>query len=117
MKNEIVIPILNEEYKVIFCWGEPADVQKVMKKWHYPEDRVKASEFSGRGVCFYAEDCHPIIAMPKKPEFPVEIGTLAHESVHAVLNILQKIGETGGCEEIIAHSVGAIVRKVMGTKP
>jgi hypothetical protein len=116
MKNEILIPILNDEYKVVFCWGSPADVQKVMKKHHYPQDRVDASDFSGRGVCFYADDCHPIIAMPMKPEYPVEIGTLAHEAVHAVLNILRKIGEDGGCEEVVAHSVGAIVRKVMSTK-
>lgn len=116
MKNEIVIPILNEEYKVIFCWGEPKDIEKVLKKWYHPPRDIESSFLSVRGCCFYAEDCHPVIAMPSKPEYPVEIGTLAHEAVHAVLNILVKIGETGGCEEIVAHSVGAIVRKVMSTK-
>jgi len=115
MKNEIVIPVLNDEYKVIFCWGNPAEVQKVMKKHHYPLYRVEASDFSGRGVCFYADGCYPIITMPNFPETPEEIGTLAHEAVHAVLDILIKI-EATECEEIIAHSVGAIVRKVMSTK-
>jgi hypothetical protein len=117
LKNEIIIPIFNEEYEAIFCWGTPTDIQKVMKKHFYPESTIRLTmESSGRGACYYAENCPPIIAMPRKPETPTEIGTLAHEAVHAVLDILLKIGESRSCEEVIAHSVGAIVRKVMSKK-
>jgi hypothetical protein len=111
--NKIAISVLNDEYKAIFCWGNPDEVQKVMKKYHYPEESLKLANFPGRGACFYCDGCPPIITMPKKPQTPTEIGTLAHEAVHAVLDILKKIGEDGGCEEVVAHSVGAIVRKVM----
>lgn len=50
--------------------------------------------------------------MPKYPKIPEQIGTLAHEAVHACRNILDKIGENSS-EEILEHSVGAVVRTVL----
>lgn len=68
MKNEVVVPILNDEYKVIFCWGTTEEIEKVMKKWQYKNIDVETSMFSSRGVCFSNPECHPIIAMPTKPK-------------------------------------------------
>lgn len=114
MKRQIVVPILNDEYKVVVCWGDPRCVQSVLKFWGYNEPKV-TSLSDRRGGCYYQRGCHPVIALPCFPKKPVEIGTLAHESVHAVEHIFQYI-EQDFADEIAAHSVGAIVRKVLKSK-
>jgi len=106
--NEIVIPILNDEYKVIVCWGDIKQVNKIITSWYH--DKLEEDYFIGkRGVCCYKIDCHPVIALHKAPKTAEEIGTLAHEAFHAVSNIWNKIDEESH-DELFAHSVGAIVR-------
>lgn len=115
MKKEIIVPILNDEYKVIVCWGNPKYVEKIVKQWgHKPED-TKSSLANRRGVCFYSEGCHPIVALPSCPKTAEEIGTLAHEATHAVINVFSKIDESS-YDEVFAHSVGAVVREVLKCK-
>lgn len=111
-KNELVIPILNDEYKVIVCWGDPKHIEKVLKSWGHKRDDTSSSLLKRRGVCFYAEDCHPIIALPRFPKTAEEIGTLAHEATHAIVNIFSKLDERS-FDEVFAHSAGAVVRKVL----
>jgi hypothetical protein len=110
--KEIVIPIINSEYKVIVCWGDSKQVEKVLKAWGHDRNDTGSQLTDRRGVCFYAKDCHPIIALPHKPKTPQEIGTLAHEATHAVRNIFEKLQEESS-DEIFAHSVGAVVRETL----
>lgn len=110
--NEVVIPILNKDYKVIFTCGTPEDIKKVMKKHKFPLDQLDEAYFNGRGVCFYFPGLPPLIAMPRAPKTNEEIATLAHEAVHAVNDIFEKIGEERG-GEVFAHSVSAIVEIVL----
>jgi len=111
-KKQIIVPILNDEYKVIVCFGTPEKIKKVLHQWgHKPADVVLDNE-NRRGICYHTFGCHPIIAMPRFPKTPQEIGTLTHESVHAVADIMRMI-EQDGAEEVYAHSVSAIVRKVL----
>ena len=110
MRDWKAIPILNDEYKVIVCWGTPAKIRKVLLSWHHPIGELDSSLLNHRGVCFYHKDCHPVIALPSYPRKPAEIATLAHEAVHAIDDIMQKINETPTRGELFAHSVGAIVR-------
>jgi hypothetical protein len=113
-KQELIIPILNDEYKVIVTYGNPDKIAKVLKAWGHQEHAAmgNAKDNSRRGVCFYTKGCHPVIAMPRKPKTPTEIGTLAHESVHAIEYIFEAISQPMG-GELFAHSVGAIVRGVL----
>lgn len=110
--KEMVIPILNDEYKVIVCFGGNKVIKKVLHRWgHKPSDILL--DMSGRrGICYHTNGCHPVICMPRKPKTASEIGTLAHEAIHAVGYIFRMI-EQDSAEEIYAHSVSAIVRKVM----
>lgn len=108
--NEIIVPILNNEYKVIVCWGKEKEVNKVARGWGHKKAAIDLTNF--RGQTYYTKDCHPVIALPKFPKTPEQIGTLAHEAVHAVNNIFDKVGESK-TDEIFAHSVGAIVREVL----
>lgn len=111
--KEIVVPILNDEYKVIICFGNPKEVKKVLHDWNYKDPSDITSQINGgRGICFHEQDCHPVIAMPKIPKTPEQIGTLAHEAVHAVGYIFSVIQQESA-EEVFAHSVGAIVRNVL----
>ena len=112
MKNIIKVPILNDEYKVIVCWGDSEQIEKVLKFYGHKPEQTKSSLLNNRGVCFYHDSFHPIIALPEKPKTAEQIGTLAHESVHAIEDIFLKISQPIG-GELFAHSVGAVVRKVL----
>lgn len=105
------VPILNDEYAVIVMFGDLKTLKKCMRYWDYPPKAILLAEegIKGRGACFWANGCHPLIYMRRKPKTPEEWGTLAHESVHAIEHVLDSIGEEPR-NEIMAHSAGAIVR-------
>lgn len=106
-KKEIRVPILNDEYKVIVCWGNNQEINKVLKKYHQPER--DAMEFmSYRGKAFFHSHCYPVIALTEKPSLK-NVDSLAHEAVHAVEYIFTYIGEQSR-DELFAHSIGSIVR-------
>ena|SRR3990167_7309919 len=111
--REIIIPILNEEYKVVVCWGTSEFVNKVAVGWQYPKGDVEIDEETMRGATFNHSGCNPIIVLRGYPESPDEIGTLAHEAVHAINNIYEKVSEDRVDGEIFAHSVAAVVRGVL----
>lgn len=117
MKNkEIVIPILNNEYKVVVCWGDSKFIGKVLKSWWYPElDDLNSRLKEHIGVTFTRRGCHPVIALPKKPHTPKEIGNLAHESIHAIKDIFDYLEEKNG-DEVFAYCVGAVVRSSLEVK-
>lgn len=111
--NRVRIPVINDQWAVVFCWGDTDDVADALFAWGYPTpERVAAKCFDGHlGVTFHTEGCPPVIAMPCRPRSPQHIGVLAHEAVHAVEDVFAAIGEERGRDsEIFAHSVGAVVR-------
>ena len=108
----IEVPILNNEYKVIVCFGSPSQVEKVLQDYHHDSVHTKSSMIGNRGTCFYTKDAHPLIALPSFPKTPEQIGTLSHEAVHAIENIFMKISQPVE-GELFAHSVGAVVRIVL----
>ena len=113
MAREKIIYILNTEYKVIFTWGKPKDIEKVLKSWGHNLHATLGNVENRRGCTFHTAGCHPVIAMPRRPKTPTEIGTLAHEATHAVNYIYDMLGEDYRNSELFAHSVGAIVRGVL----
>jgi hypothetical protein len=106
MGSSLRIPILNTEYAVVVGWGELTEVNRILRRWHYPD---QLEEFETRGYCMWRRGNHPIVLLPGPPTAPAEIATLAHEAVHAVIHILDTIGAEYDTE-IIAHSVGAVGR-------
>lgn len=112
--RSIVIDILNNEYKVVVCWGSDNWVKKVLTSWQHEQLNLLDLE-NMRGQTFWTKDCAPVIVLRHRPKTGEEIGTLAHESVHAISWIFDRIEEESR-GEVFAHSVGAIVRKVMSNK-
>jgi hypothetical protein len=110
LPNEVIVPILNDEYYVVVCWGNAKEVEKILKRWYYTN--YENPDMDTRGLCFWNTGCFPVIALPRKPKTSEELATLAHEACHAVENIFDKIGEPIG-GEIFAHSVGSVVRITM----
>lgn len=111
MKNdrELKIPILNNEYSVIVCWGSVQAIKKIVRAWHKGNADMVGGLENNRGMCYYKYGYHPIIALPCFPKTAEQIGTLAHEAVHAVNHIFEAIQENSR-DEAFAHSVGAVVR-------
>lgn len=108
------IPILNNEYKVVVCWGSPKFIHTILNDYKHPRtiDEVNEQCKHTRGS-FWHEKCRfGIISLPHKPKTPDEIGTLAHEATHAIENIFEVISEESR-DEVFAHSVGAIVREAL----
>lgn len=113
--KEIKVPILNNEYFVIVCWGKSEDVEKLLEDNKHDEgQRAHAVNCfrDAEGICFTTAACDPVIALPHAPKTPAEIGTLSHEAVHAVEDIFTQIKQPLG-GEIFAYSVGAVVREVL----
>lgn len=113
--REIIIPILNTEYKVIVCWGDEKWLNKVGLKWGY--NNIKPTTGIERGLTYTTDDLdrQPIIVLPRYPKAPMEIGTLAHEATHAIDYIFTIIREESKetYREVYAHSVGAVVRETL----
>lgn len=110
--KQIIIPILNDEYKVIFCFGNSEQIKKILYQWGHKPTDLALDINNRRGICCHTNGCHPVIAMPQIPKKPSEIGTLAHEAIHAIGHIFRMI-EQDSAEEVYAHSVAAIIRKVL----
>lgn len=111
--GEIVIPILNSEYKVIFCWGNEKYCKKVLTKYNYDVQQAQVDWKGNRGSTHYQNNLHPVITMPQFPTEPIHMATLAHEAVHAVARILLDELDEGQVREVFAHSVGAVMRGVL----
>lgn len=107
--NYIVIPILNDEHKVVVCFGKPLSIKPILKKFNY---NVKVEWEENRGICFYNKGAYPIICLPTKPRTAKQIATLAHEAVHAVTYIFKYIEEPL-CGEVFCYSVEAIIRSTL----
>lgn len=107
------IPILNYEYKTVVCWGNDDFVLKVIDAWGH--DKKYFDKENYRAQTFMTRHCVPVIALRAKPSTPDEIATLCHEAVHAVDYIFDSIGDDNR-GELFAHSIAAIVRKVLKEK-
>lgn len=114
MKSYIEIPILNNEYKVIVCFGDEVLVCKVLARWHHNLKDVEEKLLGNRGICLLNPECHPVIALPSIPKTAEQIGTLAHEACHAVEHIFTYLGQPLN-GELFAHSVGAVVRESLSS--
>lgn len=112
MNKKIIIPILNNEYPVIVCWGDTKFIKQVLKKYghKYDDEDFNWDKYGGR--FFGSEGKDGVVVLPKKPKTPEDIGNLAHEATHAVVDIFEFIGEEK-YDEVFAHSVGAIVREAL----
>lgn len=112
MNKKIIIPILNNEYPVIVCWGDTKFIKQVLKKYghKYDDEDFNWDKYGGR--FFGLEGKDGVIVLPKKPKTPEEVGDLAHEAVHAVKYIFDHVEEKS-IDEVFAHSVGAIVREAL----
>ena len=110
----VLVPIFNNEYKIIVCWDSLLNARKLMKQYGYV-DLITEQRMEGmRGLSFYGKDCYPFIMLPKFPRTAEEIGTLAHEATHAVDYIFDAINHKKNmADEIFGNAVGAVVRTVL----
>lgn len=115
MAKTVTIPILNDEYKVVVCWGDKRLLRKTLLDHHYSPDNITPAFIeeacaNRRGVTFRESRCYSVIWIDANLPASQAIATLAHEAVHAVDFIMEFIDEDIHHSEIFAHSVGAIVR-------
>jgi hypothetical protein len=110
-KNEVVIPILNDEYSVVVCWGTFDERVKALIRWGYATNDKDLIRHT-KGQAFFNSKCFPLILLPHKPVSGDDAATLAHEAVHAVTDIFNFIDQSLD-GEVFAHSVAAVVRMTL----
>ena len=118
MSKTVLIPILNNEYKVVVCLGDMKYLRKTLVRYNYNPETVTESFLAEQtenrlGVTFRENRCYSVIWVNSDLSANDSIGTLAHEAVHAVDFIFEAIDENMYHSEIFAHSVGAIVRTTL----
>ena len=106
------VPILNDQWGVRVAWGDVPTLNAALKKWGYGDEPLDADFWDARhGGCVNAPHHEPVICLPAPPSLdPVQLGTVTHEAFHAVNHILRTIEVESADEEILAHSIGAVVR-------
>ena len=108
---EIVVPIINDEYKVVVLWGSMNYVTNNVIRWGYSADDIEWWS-NWRGKCIYSRDTHPVIILKSAPVNPKAISTLCHEAIHAVTHIFDYINEESR-DEAFAHCIAGVVRTVL----
>jgi len=111
----IQVPILNDTYSVNVYIGDRFLANTEISKYLGTEYKEWIKE-NNRGKSIYFENIHPCIWIDGNLDYMTGIGTLSHESVHAVSSIMEYLAmdcrDLSG-NEFLAHSVGAIVRKTL----
>jgi hypothetical protein len=112
--KHFIVPILNDEYKVLVYIGDKEKTTKAICK--YLEDDSFTFETTARGKTFWKRGFHPCIWVDGTKDFKSATATLAHEAIHAVTYIMDYLGmdsmdKTG--DELLAHSVAAVMRKCL----
>ena len=107
------VPILNDEWGVWVAWGDAPTLNAFLRRRHLSDGDALEDDHWGRrrGACAWVSCREPVICLPGPPSFePDTLGAIAHEASHAVNHILRSIEVESVDEEIVAHSVGAVVR-------
>lgn len=104
--------ILNNEYSVRVCVSDKDFVIKEIEKHFENKTDFKEQNFEMYGLTFMKRGFNPLIWVNTKYcKYLNVYPTLAHESYHAVDFILDFINSNHKDDEVIAHSIGAIIRE------
>lgn len=115
--KKIQIDILNDSYKVIVIIGDMKKCNKYLQNYFGEKKDLLVPD--NQGKCLFVPKFYPVMWVRGDLPYPVSIGVLSHEAIHAVSFIMDYLGmdikdQTGN--ELLAHSVSAIVRKVLKVK-
>ena len=101
------------EYGVTVCIGDYKEFSKYIKR--KTGKTTDSGPYGSLGQCAHVKDWCPFIWIPRKPKTAREVGTLAHEAVHAGLWLLDWVGANAevGNDEFFGHIVGYIVTQVL----
>lgn len=112
--KEFEVPILNDSYKVYVYLGNKNRANEAICKYLGITGELFLEE--NRGKCIYKKGFHPCIWIDSALPYQEAVGTLAHEAIHAVSDVMDYLSmdarDTSG-NEFLAHSVAAIIRKCL----
>lgn len=87
--------------------------------WKFENEPYDADEltrgYAPRGQCLFKRGYTPVIWIPNMPNTPREHATLAHESIHAVMHLLDwvSLSVTADTEEVLAHGTAHLVKEIL----
>lgn len=87
--------------------------------WKFEDEALNPDEatrgYVPRGQCLFRVGYTPVIWIPSVPGTPREHATLAHESIHAVMHLLDwaAIPVTTDTEEVLTHATAHVVNSIL----
>jgi hypothetical protein len=95
-------------------WDAPAVATFLKASGLYDEDRVEPPSH-GEAACCYCYGCGSLIWLPEVPNSPEAVGSLAHETFHAVINAGKQLGftPTDDSDEFYAYLQEWLVREIL----
>ena len=108
--------MFNTELACVF--GPPAGVQDYVR-WQCSDPGLEINDMTRvRGHFFFQPQGKgpPIIYMPRVPRTPRDLGTLAHECLHAVTHVMDYYGVPPcnvDADEVYAHAIGHLMTKIL----
>lgn len=104
------------ENAILCIVGPRADVAVYVEWKHERPVAPFWSETPSLGSTFYRHGYKPIVWVPRRPRTPRELGTLAHELLHAIRWLMQEwasIDFTNETQEVYCHALGFCMAEVL----
>ena len=111
--KEITIDFGTFDYAATCIVGPWAGVQKYVR-WKLDDPTTDVGSVS-RGKFFHRDGYSPIIWIPRRPRTPEEYGTLSHECMHLIREVMGWAGVvlTYETDEAYCHAMGHAVRTIL----
>lgn len=114
--REVSVHFGTFDYALNCLVGPYKNVEKYVA-WKFEDPGYRTdSPHEVKGRYFYRIGYAPIIWVPRKPRTPDEIGTLAHEVMHAIHYLLVDWAEipfTADTQEVYCHAMGLAMRELL----
>jgi hypothetical protein len=112
--REIVVEMGLFDFGVYAVIGPSSELEAYVRKIQ-TDPAIPADVTQGDGWCFLSHKNPPVIWIPKNPETPEEYGTLAHECLHAVFDLMDWacIKTTEETDEIMTHALSWLITSIL----
>jgi hypothetical protein len=113
--QEVVVHFGAFDYLLTCVAGPPKNVGRYIA-WKFDDPGYDCDLSEARGRFFYRKGWAPVIWIPRKPRTPEEHGTLSHELLHALREML--VDWAGmplnvDTDEAFCHAMGHGVRTIL----
>jgi len=116
--KEVNIELGMFDYNINFLVGDINNLEEYARfKFDYEQFEIKGL-LNVYGWHLFCEGYSAIVWIPRYPRTPKDYGTLSHETVHAMVRMMDwaHIKVTTDTDEVLAHGVSYLIRNFLKTR-